>query len=156
MAARSEPTTKPARAELAITRVLDAPRELVFAAWTDPARLAQWFGPEGFTAAVHHMDARPGGTYRFCMHAPDGGEHWVHGTYREIVAPERLVFTWIRENSDGIGVETVVTVTLLADGERTTLTLHHALFDSVAVRDSHQGGWSSCLDHRLTRYLATA
>ena len=154
MAARSDETTK-ARAELAITRILDAPRELVFAAWTDPARLAQWFGPDGFTATVHEMDVRRGGTYRFCMHAPDGDDHWVRGSYREIVAPERLVFTYNTQYADGtFDPETLVTVTLDdLGGGRTRLTLRHERFWSEPAGISHTGGWTGALE-RLLRHVS--
>ena len=108
-----------------------------------------------FRLGFAEADVRVGGRFRAEM--SNGSEtHTVHGSYREILAPERIVFTWIRDNTDGVGVETVVTVTLVAEGERTRLTLHHALFGTVADRDAHQGGWSSCLDNRLTRYLAAA
>ncbi len=156
MAARTDDSAAPATAELAITRVLDAPRALVFEAWTDPERLVRWFGPRGFSVSACELDVRPGGAWRVCMRSPAGEDHWVQGVYREIVEPERLVFTWVREDADGKpGAETVVTVTLAAEGRQTKLTLHHARFESVADRDAHQGGWTSCLD-RLPEYLATA
>ena len=155
-AATGNESFKPATAELAITRVLDAPRALVFKAWTEPARLVQWFGPQGFSIPACEMDVRPAGAWRLCMRSPTGVDHWVAGVYREIVPPERLVFTWVRQDAEGkLGAETVVTVTLVAEGAKTKLTLHHALFESVAARDDHRGGWTSCLD-RLPGYLATA
>src|SRR5260370_33691510 len=76
-----------------ITRVLDAPRELVFRAWTDAKHLARWWGPKGFTNPVCEVDARPGGALRIVMRAPDGAEHPMTGVFREIMAPARLVFT---------------------------------------------------------------
>src|SRR4051812_13099739 len=90
------------RSELTITRLLDAPRALVFAAWTEPARLAEWFGPRGFSIPSFEMDLRAGGAYRFCMRSPAGVDHWVRGVYREVVPPERLSFTWVREDADGV------------------------------------------------------
>src|SRR5712691_5788344 len=98
--------------ELTITRVFDAPRDLVFAAWTQPERAARWWGPQGFTTISCDMDVRPGGVWRRCMRSPDGTEHRKCGVYREIVEPERLVFTYADEDSEGNpGHETLVTVT---------------------------------------------
>jgi len=155
-AASSKDAAKPATAELAITRVLDAPRALVFEAWTEPERLVQWFGPQGFTIPFCEMDVRTGGAWRVCMRSPEGVDHWVQGVYREIIEPDRLVFSWVREDAEGkLGADTVVTLTFVEEGGKTKLTLHHALFDSVTARDEHRNGWASCLD-RLPEYLAAA
>jgi uncharacterized protein YndB with AHSA1/START domain len=78
--------------ELVITRIFDAPRELVFKAWAEPDRAVRWWGPQGFTTAHCEMGVRPGGTYRVCMRSPEGTEHWQRGVCREVVEPERLVF----------------------------------------------------------------
>jgi uncharacterized protein YndB with AHSA1/START domain len=156
MAAKSNDTAKPATAELAITRVLDAPRALVFEAWTEPERIVQWFGPGGFTVASCEMNVRPGGAFRIRMRSPQGTDHSVQGVYRDVVAPERLVFSWAWENAEGkLGHETLVTLTFAEQGERTKLTLHHALFESDTARDQHQSGWTSSLEC-LAEYLATA
>jgi uncharacterized protein YndB with AHSA1/START domain len=74
------------------SRVFDAPRDLVFAAFTDPKHLAQWWGPDGFTTTTHAFDFRPGGVWRFVMHGPDGRDYQNRITYDEIVPPERLVY----------------------------------------------------------------
>src|SRR5882672_240983 len=79
--------------ELVITRVFDAPRSLVFEMWTDPKHVARWWGPRGFTNPVCELDVRPGGAIRIHMRGPDGTVHPMTGVYREIVAPERIVFT---------------------------------------------------------------
>jgi len=103
--------------ELVVTRVFDAPPRLVFEAWTDPAHVARWWGPKGFTMPSCDMDVRPGGAFRVCMRSPDGMDHWLRGVYREIVAPERLVLTWAWEDADGKpGHETVVTVNFAEHG----------------------------------------
>ena len=78
--------------ELIITRVFDAPRDLVFKAWTEPERLAQWWGPEGFALPFLELDMRPGGAWRACMRGPDGTNFWQHGVCRELVPPERLAY----------------------------------------------------------------
>ncbi len=78
--------------EIVTTRMLDAPRELVFRAWTDREHLAQWWGPNGFTNTIHEMDVRPGGVWRFVMHGPDGVDYKNEAVYVEVVRPERLVY----------------------------------------------------------------
>ena len=143
-----------AERELVITRILDAPRELVFKAWTEPDRAIRWWGPRGFTTAHYELDFRPDGAYRVCMRSPEGTEHWQRGVCREVVEPERLVFTYAWEDSEGTpGHETVVTVTLAEFGAKTKLTLHQAVFETVTARDLHQGGWASALEW-LAEYLA--
>jgi uncharacterized protein YndB with AHSA1/START domain len=145
-----------AERELVITRVFDAPRRLVFKAWTEPDRAALWWGPQGFTTISCEMNVRPGGAWRRCMVAPDGTEHRKRGVYREIVEPERLVFTYATEDAEGrSGHETLVTVTFADLGGKTRLTLHQVAFESVAARDSHRGGWTSCLG-RFAQYLANS
>ena len=140
--------------ELVITRVFDAPHELVFRAWTEPDRAVRWWGPQGFTTAYREMDLQPGGAYRVCMRSPEGTEHWQRGVCREVVEPERLVFTFAWEDAEGRpGHETVVTVDFAEVGARTRLTLHQAVFETVTARDLHQGGWASALDC-LAEYLA--
>lgn len=91
MAATSNLVTEPADRVLVITRVFDAPRELVFKAWTDPQHLVHWMGPRGFKSAVEHSELRAGGGYRIHMLGPDGDDHWTQGIFREIAEPERLV-----------------------------------------------------------------
>lgn len=141
---------------LVIRRVLEAPRELVFAAWTEQAQATQWWGPHGFTTAAAEMDVRIGGAWRRRMHSPEGTEHISSGVYREIVPPERLVFTfcWEQGGAPGHGPETVVTLTFadLGDG-RTEFVLRQEGFATVAGRDDHQRGWSGALD-RLGDYLS--
>lgn len=87
--------------EFAIERTLDAPRDLVFRAWTEAERLAQWWGPKGFKTVVRQFDLRPGGVFRYSMHADDGFEMWAKFVYREVVRPERLVFELSFTDRDG-------------------------------------------------------
>lgn len=140
--------------ELLLTRLFDAPRQLVFDAWTRPEHLERWQGaPEGFTMVEHDVDLRPGGIFRLCMRSPDGVDHRLQGVYREIVAPERLVFTHAWLGADCVpGRETLVTITFAAEGNRTRLTLRQTGFASIGARDGHGEGWNSTLD-RLGRYL---
>lgn len=137
--------------ELLITRVFNAPREVVFRAWTDPAQLAQWYGPEGFTVPFLEMDLRPGGAWRKCMRSPEGKEYWRHGIYLEVSPPRRIAFTYLSDdpNSDPEH-ETIVTVTFAEHGNGTLLTLRQANFESVAARDAHNFGWNSS----MTRFSA--
>jgi uncharacterized protein YndB with AHSA1/START domain len=151
--ARAEAAADPGARELVITRLVDAPRDMVFDAWTDPAQVTQWWGPEGFAVTALEMDVRPGGTWRKCMRAPDGQEFWRKGVYREVVAPERLVFTYVSDDPlDAPGRETLVAVTFAAQGGKTLMTLRHSGFDTVPARDSHRGGWASCIG-RFARYM---
>ena len=139
---------------LVLTRAFDARREAVFRAWTDPAQVARWLGPRTVKADVKTMDPRPGGNYRIAMHRADGGVSTVQGTYREVVPPERLSFTWAWEDEAGKpGHETVVTVTFREIGNRTELTLRHELFDTRAARDDHGQGWTASFD-TMTEVLA--
>jgi len=78
--------------EIATTRLLNAPRELVFKVWTDPEQVVKWWGPNGFTNTIYEMDVRPGGVWRFMMHGPDGKDYPNRVTYLEVVPPEKLVF----------------------------------------------------------------
>jgi uncharacterized protein YndB with AHSA1/START domain len=157
MAARNSSAAKSAELELVITRIFDAPRKLVFNAWSEPDRMVRWIGPQGFTGTIVKMDARPGGAYRFHLRSPEGTDHWAQGVYREIVAPERLVYTWTWADKVGNPTrpETLVTVTFAEQGGKTKLTLHQAVFESVTARDAHETGWTSALDC-LAEYLATA
>ena len=89
------------RREVTLTRVFDAPVELVWAAWTDPRHMAQWWGPKSFTNPVCELDLRPGGAIRIHMRAPDGTVYPMTGTFEEIVPPKRLVFTSVARDLDG-------------------------------------------------------
>jgi len=139
--------------ELVVTRIIDAPRHLVFQAWTEPDRVMRWWGPKGFVTIHCDMDIRPGGAFRVCMRSPEGTEYWKRGIYREVVAPERLVFTFAWEDAEGKpGHQTLVTVTLVERGGRTELTLHQAVFETVETCDDHRRGWTSSLQ-RFAEYL---
>jgi uncharacterized protein YndB with AHSA1/START domain len=139
---------------LVITRLFDAPRDMVFAAWVDQDQAAQWWGPKGFTSVSCTMDVRVGGVWRRVMKSPDGVEHCARGVYREIAAPQRLVFTYAWErNPEQTGHETLVTLTFAERGGKTELTLRQAVFETVAARDDHRGGWSGCLE-RFAEFLA--
>ena len=152
--ATTNAATKPTEVELVITRTFDAPRRLVFEAWTAPEHLERWQGaPEGFTVTAHEVDFRPGGTYRLCMRSAEGVDHWLTGVYREIIEPERLVFThaWL-DGAGKRGVETLVTIVFAERHGKTTITLRQTGFTSVESHNGHNVGWTSTFD-RLAQYL---
>ena len=136
---------------LELKRDLNAPVQDVFRAWTDPNALLKWFGPQGVNCESADVDLVVGGTYRLTLDPPDGERTVVHGTYREIEPPHRLVFTWVLDDQGCAGsadvlAETLVTITLEALGATTRLTLTQTLLPTDASRDSHTQGWQGCLD----------
>jgi uncharacterized protein YndB with AHSA1/START domain len=113
-------------------REFDAPRDLVFAAWTDPKHLAQWWGPNGFTTTTHSFDFRPGGVWRFVMHGPDGRDYQNRITFEELVPPERIVYR--HGGDEGEPVHYTQTVIFEDIGGRTRITCRSD-FASAAERD---------------------
>ena len=138
--------------EFTITRMFNAPRELVFKAWTEPAQLAAWFGPRGTRTPPEsvELDLRPGGRWRARMIREDtGAEFPSGGEYREIVEPERLVFTWAL---DGRGGTSLVTITFTDHGGKTEMTFHQAGFPDEGERAGVHDGWASAFE-RLSDHL---
>ncbi len=154
-----------------ISRLLDAPRERVWRAWTEVEQLQQWFGPKGVTIPVSTMDLRPGGVFHYCMRTPDGNEMWGKWTFLEIIAPQRLVL--INSFSDANGgitrhplsdqwpLETHSTTTLTAQGDKTLLTIewspHNASAEEIKTFyssfENMQQGWAGTFE-LLEAYLA--
>ncbi len=146
-------STNTAGDELVITRVFDAPRALVFKVWTTPEHLARWWGPQGCTMLACEMDVRPGGSWYRHMRTADGYEFTKRGVYREVVVPERLVFTYENDAPDSsAGHEMLVTVTFTERGQQTEVTLRQTGFPTAASRDGHTIGWTSALE-RCAAYL---
>ena len=145
----------PADRTLVITRIFNAPRQLVWEAWTKKEHLEQWSCPRGMTMPESHGDLRVGGAWGFVMIAADGEKFPCSGVYREIVPNERLVMThgWLED--DGTRPhETVVTVSFEDAGAgKTKMTFEQSIFKSVKSRDDHNGGWSQCFD-KLSELLA--
>jgi uncharacterized protein YndB with AHSA1/START domain len=141
------------RPSLTLKRRLAAPPAKVYAAWTDPEKIARWFGPAHVVAGSvrAEIDARPGGRYRVSFDMQDGEHNEVAGVYREMVPNKRLSFSWAWHSTPER--ESLVTVSLQPDGEGTLLTLHHEQLFDQAARDGHEGGWISTLD-KLEKYLA--
>jgi len=121
--ARDSATMDTTDRELIFTRVLDAPRELAFQAWTDPHHLAHWWGPDGFTLTTREMDVRPGGVWRFIMHGPDGTDYKNRIVYTEVSPPGRLVYKHAGEDDDE-PVSFEVTVTFEEHAGKSHLTMH--------------------------------
>ena len=122
----------PGTQEIVITRSFDAPRELVFKAFTDADAVRQWWGPDGSATSVDRLEARPGGRWRFVEREREGNEDGFHGVYHETLAPERLVNTFEYEGMPGhVLLETVV----LEEQDGRTLMTDTSVFQSVADRD---------------------
>lgn len=139
--------------EMVVTRVFDAPRELVWEAWTKAEHLARWFGPRGFSLPVCEIDFRPGGAYRFVMRGPDGTDYPFHGLYREIAPPARIVFTAILDDEGND--ELLTTVTLDEDGRKTRVTVRQTVPRSPMAARGQEQGWRENLE-RLGEHLAGA
>jgi uncharacterized protein YndB with AHSA1/START domain len=134
-----------------IKRVYAAPRDKIFAAWTDPKKLSAWFKPSEQMSVEIQADVQVGGRYRFRITSPDGVQHISYGEYREIVPPKRLVFTWAWES--GLVTDSLVTVSLRAVEGGTELTLRHERLATEDLRERHGKGWSGCLE-QLEKFLA--
>lgn len=141
-------TTKPS---LTIKRRFNAAPAKVFAAWTDPEKVKRWMGPGEVQVMRAECDPRVGGRFRWLMKTPAGEEHDVSGVYREVVANEKLVFTWAWKSTPER--ESLVTLTFKDDNGGTVMTLLHEQFFDEAARDSHQGGWNGAMD-KLEKYLS--
>jgi uncharacterized protein YndB with AHSA1/START domain len=145
--------------ELTITRIFDAPRGMLWKAWTDPDLLKRWWGPKNFTAPISNIDLRVGGKYLSCMRGPDGKDYWSTGVYREIIPLERVVCTdsFSDENGNVIPashygmsgdwpLEMLVTLTFEAQGERTKMTLKHEGVPVGMMQELTASGWSESFD----------
>lgn len=156
-AAGTHPSSK---RELTITRVLDAPRSRVFRMWIDAKHMAQWWGPQGFTNPVCELDVRPGGAIRIHMRAPDGVVHPMTGAFREILEPERLVFTAFAEDQAGKPLlEALTTVAFAEHGGKTKLTVQANAVGLAPVAPQMlagmEAGWTQSLQ-RLEAYVTRA
>jgi uncharacterized protein YndB with AHSA1/START domain len=119
--------------EIKITRLINAPRELAFSAWTDPEKVVKWWGPNGFTTTTRRMDVRPGGVWEYVMHGPDGVDYPNRTVYEEIVPPERLVYTQSGDPGER-AIQFRSTVTFVQEGGLTRITLR-SVFKTPEDRD---------------------
>ncbi|HEY6431103.1 MAG TPA: SRPBCC domain-containing protein [Acetobacteraceae bacterium] len=138
---------------LTITRAFDAPREAVFEAWIDPRQIASWLGPRGVRMECTEMQPWPGGSFRMVARDAAGNQNIVGGVFKEVTSPARLVFTWAWENRADTAGDTLVTVTFVAIGTRTEVTLRHEGFPTEDFRSRHQNGWNASFDN-LAEILA--
>jgi uncharacterized protein YndB with AHSA1/START domain len=152
-------STKSGQREVVFTRILDAPREVVFKAWTDPEQMAQWWGPRYFTNPVCEMDVRPGGAILIHMRGPDGVVYPMKGTFHEVVEPERLVFTSsaLEDDEGNPQLEDLTTVTFEEEDGKTRLTVRAVVTKATPAAagalEGMEEGWSQSLD-RLTEFLS--
>jgi uncharacterized protein YndB with AHSA1/START domain len=133
---------------LVIDRVFNASPERVFAAFTETAQLAQWYGPEGMTAEIFENDVTPGGRYELVMRSAEG-EYHLSGAYEEIDPPSKLVMTWKWKTGE---ITSRVTIELNPEGEQTHLRLTHTGFAEASDAAAHNEGWTSSLND-LDKYL---
>jgi uncharacterized protein YndB with AHSA1/START domain len=139
---------------LEIDRVLPAAPDDVFAACTDPVRLAKWWGPQGFSIPSIEFQARTGDRYRIEMQPPEGDGFYLTGEFREVEPPTRLVFTFEWEEPDPDDVENTAQLLFRGLDDSTELSLTQAPFKTEARRALHEGGWSDSFD-KLERLLST-
>jgi uncharacterized protein YndB with AHSA1/START domain len=149
--ARVSTAVQSAEWDLVITRVFDAPRELVFKAWTDTRHMARWWGPKGFTNPVCELEVRSGGAIRIHMRAPNGVVYPMSGVFEEITEPERLVFVSSALDEKGNSMFDVLnTVTFAEQRGKTTLTVQARVLKATAQAPQYlkgmEAGWSQSLD----------
>ena len=138
---------------LQLKRTFTAPRERVFRAWTDAKELALWFAPSSdYTTIITELDLRVGGKYQLEMHHKNGNVHQLHGTYRQIKPPEKLVYTW-NWQKDESKPESVVTIEFRDLGGSTEVCLTHEHLPNAEEREKHSHGWTGCFD-QCQKYLA--
>ena len=140
---------------LEMKRVLPAAPSVVFGAFSEPDRLAKWWGPEGFTAPSLEFDPRVGGSYRIEMQPPEGAPFYLTGEFREVDPPARLAYTFVWEDPDPDDVETLVELSFGALGESTDVVLTQGPFKTGARRELHWDGWTDSFD-KLERLISRA
>lgn len=148
-------TAEPSGLALQMTRVLRAPRSLVFRALTEPGELAKWWGPNGFTAPSVDFDPRVGGSYRIEMQPPEGEVFYLTGEFREVEPPARLVYTFRWEDPTPDDRETVVTLSLQELGDDTELDFAQGTFATEERRALHEEGWTNSFD-KLEELMSSA
>lgn len=145
--------------ELLITHLFDAPRELVFAAWTDPEQLMHWYAPDGCSVEFKSIGIKVGGEFHLCIYDPVHGECWIKGRYAEVVVPEKLVFSMILSNANGDNVTAgdagksddwpealTTTVTFTSISNQTKVTLHQTVDEAEAKKTGAYQSWFSMFD----------
>jgi len=156
MNARKAEFSRPSDREIIFTRIINAPRELVFMAWSDPKHLAHWYGPDGFTLTTHEMDFSEGGFWRFIMHGPDGKDYKNAIKYLEIKAPQRIVHEHVGEDTVPVLFQTIVTFDSLK--ENVTKFTMHLKFDKpealqYVIENYHADEGGTQTANRLSAYV---
>lgn len=152
--------------ELFITHLFDAPRELVFEAWTDPEQLKHWYAPDGCTIEFKYLNVKEGGTFHSCIHDPIHGDCWIKGVYDQVIFPEKLVFSMILTNEHGDSVEsiaagkpedwpeeTITTVTFTSIGNQTKLAIHQTVPEEDAKQTGAYQSWIKMFN-KLNSFIA--
>jgi uncharacterized protein YndB with AHSA1/START domain len=128
---------------LMVRRHVAAPPHRLFAAWTTPELLLEWWGPDGAGAIDAEVDLRAGGAWRIANKMPDGSVLWIGGVFESVTPPGSLVYSWRPENSDAPPER--VMVTFRADGTGTEITVLHEYISNETLRSGHETGWQGCL-----------
>ncbi len=136
-------------AALVVRRLIRSTPEKLFAAWTEPAQLVHWWGPDGVSCPGAELDLSPGGRYRIGNLCPDGSLIWIAGVFEVIDPPHRLIYTWRLESQSGESER--VTVSFEPQGASTEVIIMHERIADAAARVSHEHGWIGCLEG-LARY----
>ena len=140
---------------LEIERFIRASRDRVYAAWTDPAQLKKWFGPEKVETRSLIADLRVGGQFRWDLTNPEGKEMTISGVYREVLPGKKIVFTWrLEEDEDWKNHDSIVTVEFFDREDGTEIRLTHEKLPNEASRDDHTHGWNSVLG-KVEEFLST-
>jgi uncharacterized protein YndB with AHSA1/START domain len=145
----------PEKAILEMSRVIAAPRDLVFAAWTTPKDIRGWFGPEDCEVIDAQIDLRVGGEYCFQFSTPRLGEISVRGRYREVTPPAKLIYTWQWDGHPELTPQpSLVSVEFIQSGSFTEIHLRHEELPSIESRENHKRGWNGAMD-KLAKYLGS-
>jgi len=148
------PTNTADKTSLEIKRFINVPRDRVYAAWTDPAQLKEWFGPENVRTRNFTADARVGGKYRWDLINEEGEDMTISGEYRELVPGKKIVFTWKWDDDETWKNTSSVVMVELSDRDGgTELRLIHEKLPSEESRDRHNEGWNSVVD-RLEKFFS--
>lgn len=159
-------TTKASKSQtLTLSRIVNASRDKVFKAWTEPSQIMRWWGPKGFTCPSCKVDLRVGGTFLYCMRSPEGKDFWGKGIYREITPGQKLVYVdsfadekgnQVSPKTHGLSAEwpaeSLVTVTFTDEGNKTKLTLQHTDVPDNAEGDMCKKGWGEMLDRLVENF----
>jgi uncharacterized protein YndB with AHSA1/START domain len=156
--AKSAVAAKPTERTVAITRILDVPRDRVFRAWTEADRISQWWAPDGFMIPTCEVDPRPGGIFDLCMRWPEHGDYWMRGSYRDVVAPERIVIDGVAYDAkDTPRLEATISATFAEQSGRTKMTTTTTARGSGEIAgsmlDGMEEGWKQAIGH-LESHLA--